>query len=124
MTTHVGHYVTLVEAKGGLWIRATDRTLFAEIVEMRNEKSEVDTLRAMTFDQIERGWECGDLDDLGALSNAPYLARSVERDDRGEIVNVEGLYYFERYAVEDPIATIAKNGQVWWPAAPAEKANA
>lgn len=45
-------------------------------------------------------------------TNAPIIARGVDRDDQGEVVEIERVWWFQKYAIEDELQTLLLTGSV------------
>ena len=60
-------------------------------------------------------------EEIGALTSAPIVGR-VERDDQGNILKVDEVYWFPDYQIKDPVEELAANGTVTFPKAPADTA--
>lgn len=66
-------------------------------------------------DLSELGWEVAaeaDYVALGALTCAPILLYQPRRDDTGQLVNVERVFWFPNYMIHDPLAILLIDGRV------------
>lgn len=59
------------------------------------------------------GWDSLMPDEIGALTGCPYIySDQCERRDDRSVLFLGWVYWFDRYAVEDPVATLAEKGEV------------
>lgn len=61
-------------------------------------------------------------EDVGALTSGPLLGKGVERDDEGNVVSVEAVFYYNMYAIRSPMDDLITHGQVVWLRAPRDEA--
>jgi len=76
----------------------------------RERYDPVAALDALFAYQVENGWDMTSSREVGALvsEDAPMISDSIVRDDNGEIVWYGALYWYEPYAILDPVAQLAK----------------
>lgn len=107
-----GGYVTLqVQPNGDLKISLNP-----------DARGEVEDLKSKATDAalgvlLSDFTECGDLDwvypeEISALTDAPIVSFSAERDDEGRLLRTTSVFWHERYAVEDPIQELLEHGEV------------
>jgi hypothetical protein len=68
-------------------------------------------------DHLANGWEIIQPEEIGALTAAPILSDSVTRDDSGNLLKVDQVYWFPDYAVRSELDELYENGEVFFPAA-------
>jgi hypothetical protein len=67
--------------------------------------------------QLGNGWDALCAEDIGALTDNPYLlADTAERDDHGTLVSVGTVYAYDAYAIDDPVMVLAETGSVFFTA--------
>lgn len=126
-----GRYVDLIEKPDGLHIVLTDegREYLEEQKHQRfsEEMGEVVWDRNMTsilHDLLEdwtcNGWEWIRPEEIGALTAAPIISDSVERDDNGKLVSTGDVWWHARYAVDDELKELLEHGEYVFPKAPKE----
>ncbi len=62
--------------------------------------------------QTCNGWEWIAPEKIGALTDAPILTDSAERDDEGQLTSVGRVYWFPNYQVESPVQSLYERGRV------------
>ena len=62
--------------------------------------------------QTCNGWEWIAPEEVGALTSAPILSDSAERDDEGQLLTVGRVFWFPNYQVESPVRTLHERGAV------------
>ena len=110
-----GFYVDLAKTPdGNLSIRLNQngRTQFDVVEHIRDEHGIDEALRAMLEDHLANGWEMVPPEDIGALTAAPILSDEIQRDDRGEIVEVGRVYWYPEYQIRDEIEELRTNLEV------------
>lgn len=61
--------------------------------------------------QLTTGWEWVYPEEIGALTDAPIISDTVQRDDHtNELVNVGDVYAFMDYQVVNPVAHLRQVG--------------
>lgn len=60
-------------------------------------------------------------EEIGALTSAPILGEDVERDDRGKLLSVGRVWWFENYQVHDPFEVMKEHQGVFFSPAPDNK---
>lgn len=58
------------------------------------------------------GWFNVAPEEIGALTNAPIFSDNIERDDDGNVVNVDCVYAYMDYAVRSPVEVLREKGEV------------
>jgi len=58
------------------------------------------------------GWTWIEPRQIGALTEAPIIARDVEMNDDGDILFVDHIYWYPEYAILDPVAELFEHGFV------------
>ena len=78
-----------------------------------NWKSGTDSiLYDLLEDHLANDWEMVPPEDIGALTSAPILSDSAQRDDQGKLTAIGDVYWFPNYAVKCELETMLKNGFV------------
>ncbi len=49
---------------------------------------------------------------IGALTSAPIIAYQVDRDDNGDLQNVQKVWWYPWYETKDPVEELIKHGKV------------
>lgn len=49
---------------------------------------------------------------IGALTSAPILTDDVIFDDEGDVVEIGAVYYYNEYAIKDPVEVLLEDGYV------------
>lgn len=85
-------------------------------VDEQIEDFELWDLGRLIEDWMESGWGVGTVDELGAMSNAPYIAEEEGLDD-DDVRQVNTLWYFHSYAVHSEIQQLQEEGRTgpWTP---------
>jgi len=113
-------YVEIVKSVEGITLRLTPEGQ-EELAEYRIPEGwshSPDMLFAdMLEDHLCNGWEFIQPEEIGALTAAPILSDSAERDDQGNLVKVDQVYWFPDYAVRSELDELYENGEVFFPAA-------
>ena len=53
-------------------------------------------------------------EEIGALTSAPIIGYDVLRDDSGDLIEVQEVYWFPDYQVIDPIEELLEKGEVFF----------
>ena len=70
--------------------------------------------------QTCNGWEWIAPEKIGALTDAPILTDSAERDDEGQLTSVGRVYWFPSFQVESPVRRLTEQGVVTFTGVSAE----
>jgi hypothetical protein len=94
-----------------------------ELVDKRNAdgtwKSGTDSILAdLLEDHLCNGWEIVPPEDIAALTSAPILSDSTQRNDQGKLTKIGDCYWFPQYEVESEIETMLEKGFVDFDLAP------
>ena len=115
-------YVEIVKSIEGITLKLTPLGR-AELKDLRIDggmnwaKSHDSILADMLEDHLCNGWEFIQPEEIGALTAAPILSDSVTRDDSGNLLKVDQVYWFPDYAVRSELDELYENGEVFFPAA-------
>jgi hypothetical protein len=113
-------YVEIVKSEEGIMLKLTPAGQ-EELAEYRIPEGwshSPDSLLAdMLEDHLANGWEFIQPEEIGALTAAPILSDSAERDDQGNLVKVDQVYWFPDYAVRSELEELYEKGEVFFPAA-------
>jgi len=105
--------IDLTPTPTGLEITLTDKEEFLEYYEDEKENPNMYiTIHDLLDDSrhLGNGWSSGE--GKFALTEAPIILQEEETDDEGQYVNAEGIYFFERYMIENPFQTLLDTGKV------------
>src|SRR5687767_457297 len=87
-----------------------------EVIETAHAEGENTDSEQFMHDLFEwhtcNGWEWIAPEEIGALTDAPILSDSVERDDQGRLMKVGDVYWFPNYQVESAVQTLHDTGKV------------
>ena len=94
-----------------------------ELMDKRNAdgtwKAGTDSILAdLLEDHLANGWELPE--DIGALTSAPILSDSAQRDDQGKLTKIGDCYWFPDYAVTSELEEMLDKGFVNFALAPSE----
>ncbi len=78
--------------------------------EARDRYDPARTLDELFEYHLANGWETTSSQEIGALvsEDAPMVSDSLVRDDEGAVLWYRALYWYEPYAILDPVAQLAK----------------
>jgi hypothetical protein len=72
----------------------------------------MEALSILFESQLVNGWQWIEPHEIAALTSAPILTDSAERDESGILIAVERVYWFAEYQVVDEIAELHEKGFV------------
>jgi hypothetical protein len=117
-TTFRGHLTDLVRDGGRLTIRLTPEG--REVLDQEHDlPDDVVVWRLLEEHRESWGWERVWPDEIGALTSdsSLILSDSVERDDRGRIIEVGTVFHYPRYALDLYTEVLLERGEVVFEAA-------
>ena len=117
-------YVTLKKLPKCLRITLTPEGR-EELLGRRNEDGNWDAgtdsiLQDLLEDYLVNGWEFIRPEEIAALTSAPILSDSAQRNDDGKLTKIGGCYWFPNYAVESEIETLLEKNSVDFDLAPTD----
>ena len=75
-------------------------------------------LQDLLEDHLANGWEFVPPEDIGALTSAPILSDSAQRDDNDKLTAIGDCWWFPNYQVESELETLLEKGHVDFDLAP------
>jgi len=110
-----GRYLNLEEMPDGdLRITVTPEGR-EEITEMKEKwLSEWAIMSNLLEDHFGNGWDEVQPEEVGALTSAMLISNTVVRNDDGDLVSVERIYWDPNYQVRSTVETLAKKGSIIW----------
>ena len=117
-------YVTLTKLPKFLRISLTPEGR-EELMDKRNAdgtwKAGTDSILAdLLEDHLANGWEIVPPEDIAALTSAPILSDSAQRDDQGKLTGIGDCWWFQNYQIESELETMLDKGFVDFDLAPSE----
>lgn len=71
--------------------------------------------------QVCNGWEWIAPEEIGALTDAPILSDSADRDEQGRLTKIGKVYWFPNYQIESAVQTLYDTGTVTFAGVPSEQ---
>ena len=109
-----GYYVLISTDDTGDLVLSASPAAIADKADFLSKPSN-DAIFDLLEDWLDSGWEIVPPEDIGALTSAPILTDEIERDDHGQVTSIGRVWWFERYAIEDPVETLLTTGKVVFP---------
>jgi len=118
---HHGAYVVLEETPEGNLKMSLTEDGRREAEEVRGRPEE-DALADLLEDHFGAGWEWVAPEEIGALTSAMILTNDAVRDEQGELVRLDRVYWDPQYQVRSTVEGLIDDGEVVWQGVDAEDA--
>lgn len=109
-------YIEIEKGEDGITMKLTEAGR-EELRDLRTEEGEwakgTDAiLLDLLEDHLANGLDVIQPEEIGALTSALILSDTVVRNDNGEIVSVETVYWFPDYAIRSEVNDLWDDGEV------------